>query len=56
MERPSSPSSAITAPLHDENEIRRVAKLVIQALLGRVALLHYDARSQTMVDWAWYDI
>ncbi|KAG2737663.1 hypothetical protein P692DRAFT_20761204 [Suillus brevipes Sb2] len=54
MERPSSPSSSvITAPLHDENNIRRLARLVTQAMLGPFALLHYDARSQTMVDWAW---
>lgn len=58
MDRPSSPSSSsvITPPLHDYDNIRRIAKLIIQAMLWTSSVLHYDAKSKTMVDWDWYDI
>ncbi|KIK46549.1 hypothetical protein CY34DRAFT_9563 [Suillus luteus UH-Slu-Lm8-n1] len=55
MDRPSSPSSSsvITPPLHDYDNIRRIAKLIIQAMLWTSSVLHYDAKSKTMVDWDW---
>jgi hypothetical protein len=58
MDRPSSPShsSVITPPVHDHDNIRRLAKLITQAMLWTFSVLHYDAKSKTMVDWDWYVI
>ncbi|KAG1888150.1 hypothetical protein F4604DRAFT_1674559 [Suillus subluteus] len=55
MDCPSSPSSSsvITPPLHDYDNIHRIAKLIIQAMLWTSSVLHYDAKSKTMVDWDW---
>ncbi|KAG2737189.1 hypothetical protein P692DRAFT_20762364, partial [Suillus brevipes Sb2] len=32
---------------------RRLAKLITQAMLWTFSVLHYDAKSKTMVDWDW---
>ncbi|KAG2092137.1 uncharacterized protein F5147DRAFT_657755 [Suillus discolor] len=55
MDRPSLPShsSVITPPLHDCDNIHRLAKLITQAMLWTFSILYYDAKSKTMVDWDW---
>ncbi|KAG2741792.1 hypothetical protein P692DRAFT_20753758 [Suillus brevipes Sb2] len=53
MEPPSSPSSTITELSHDEDNIRRIAILTTQALISTSSLLHFDTKSQTMIDWSW---
>jgi hypothetical protein len=53
MEHPSSPSSTTTALSPDEDKIQRIAKLTIEALLSTSSLLHFDANSQTMIDWSY---
>jgi hypothetical protein len=53
METPSSPSSTITAPPDDHENIQRLAKLIVEAMTCRFAVLHYDSASKSMVAWCW---
>ncbi|KAG2097262.1 uncharacterized protein F5147DRAFT_656396 [Suillus discolor] len=53
MEPPSSPSSNITAPPDYRKTSRRLAKLIVEAMTCRFALLHYDSTSKSMIKWYW---
>lgn len=53
MEPPSSPSSIITAPPDCSETARKLAKLTVEAKTCRLALLHYDSASESMVEWCW---
>ncbi|KAG0698734.1 hypothetical protein DFH29DRAFT_877802 [Suillus ampliporus] len=55
MATPSSPSSAITAPLDYHETAVTFAKLAMEAMTCHSALLHYDSTSKSMTEWCWPD-
>ncbi|KAG0698887.1 hypothetical protein DFH29DRAFT_877671 [Suillus ampliporus] len=55
MATPSSPSSAITAPLDYHETAVMFAKIATETMTCHSALLHYDSTLKSMTEWCWPD-